>query len=146
MLIKLVLYIATLPLFFLFFHSYPSLCKNIFHSSCVVILHLTDYVNFFNIYFADYVSGGELFTHLYQRERFAENEVRIYIAEIILALEHLHKVILIFMYLKKKLCLLRSALLSEIRYKKKSGEENVIDGTRKEWNWGPMRCVRILAL
>lgn len=46
MLIKLVLYIATLPLFFLFFHSYPSLCKNIFHSSCVVILHLTDYVNF----------------------------------------------------------------------------------------------------
>ena len=41
---------------------------------------------------ADYVSGGELFTHLYQREKFAEREVRIYIAEIILALEHLHKV------------------------------------------------------
>ncbi len=41
---------------------------------------------------ADYVSGGELFTHLYQREKFAEEQVRIYIAEIILALEHLHKV------------------------------------------------------
>eukprot|EP00095_Tigriopus_kingsejongensis_P004202 maker-scaffold208_size258758-snap-gene-1.27 protein:Tk04202 transcript:maker-scaffold208_size258758-snap-gene-1.27-mRNA-1 annotation:"ribosomal protein s6 kinase alpha-" len=39
----------------------------------------------------DYVNGGELFTHLYQREKFTENEVRIYIGEIILALEHLHK-------------------------------------------------------
>ena len=41
---------------------------------------------------SDYVSGGELFTHLYQREKFTEDEVRIYIGEIILALEHLHKV------------------------------------------------------
>ena len=40
----------------------------------------------------DYVSGGELFTHLYQREKFKESEVRIYIAEIVLALQHLHKV------------------------------------------------------
>jgi len=49
--------------------------------------------------FADYVSGGELFTHLYQRERFTENQVRIYIGEIVLALEHLHKVkpVLIFL-------------------------------------------------
>ena len=39
----------------------------------------------------DYVNGGELFTHLYQREKFTENEVRIYIGEIVLALEHLHK-------------------------------------------------------
>jgi ribosomal protein S6 kinase alpha-5 len=38
------------------------------------------------------VSGGELFTHLYQREKFKENEVRIYIAEIVVALQHLHKV------------------------------------------------------
>lgn len=41
---------------------------------------------------ADYVSGGELFTHLYQRDHFPEEAVRIYIGEIILALEHLHKV------------------------------------------------------
>ena len=41
----------------------------------------------------DYINGGELFTHLYQREKFTENEVRIYIGEIVLALEHLHKVI-----------------------------------------------------
>lgn len=38
------------------------------------------------------MSGGELFTHLYQRDRFAEDEVRVYIGEVILALEHLHKV------------------------------------------------------
>ena len=41
--------------------------------------------------FTDYVNGGELFTHLYQREKFTENEVRIYIGEIVLALEELHK-------------------------------------------------------
>ena len=40
----------------------------------------------------DYVNGGELFTHLYQREHFKESEVRVYIGEIVLALEHLHKV------------------------------------------------------
>lgn len=56
----------------------------------VCILH--HYNPFFYIYISDYVSGGELFTHLYQRERFHEDEVRLYIGEIILALEHLHKV------------------------------------------------------
>ncbi|MGH0187967.1 UNVERIFIED_CONTAM: hypothetical protein FKN15_027390 [Acipenser sinensis] len=40
---------------------------------------------------ADYVSGGEMFTHLYQRDHFTEEEVRVYIGETILALEHLHK-------------------------------------------------------
>ena len=40
----------------------------------------------------DYVNGGEMFTHLYQREHFTEPEVRIYIAEIVLALERLHSV------------------------------------------------------
>ncbi|XP_028159028.1 ribosomal protein S6 kinase alpha-5-like [Ostrinia furnacalis] len=49
---------------------------------------------------ADYVAGGELFTHLYQREHFNENEVRIYIAEIILALEQLHKLGIIYRDIK----------------------------------------------
>eukprot|EP00091_Calanus_sinicus_P006035 TRINITY_DN16622_c0_g1_i1.p2 TRINITY_DN16622_c0_g1~~TRINITY_DN16622_c0_g1_i1.p2 ORF type:complete len:208 (+),score=27.15 TRINITY_DN16622_c0_g1_i1:172-795(+) len=48
----------------------------------------------------DYVSGGELFTHLYQREKFKETEVRIYIAEIILALQHLHKYGIIYRDIK----------------------------------------------
>ncbi len=41
---------------------------------------------------SDYVNGGELFTHLYQREHFKESQVRIYIGEIVLALDTLHKV------------------------------------------------------
>lgn len=36
--------------------------------------------------------GGELFTHLYKSEHFDETQVRFYIAEIIVALEQLHKV------------------------------------------------------
>lgn len=40
----------------------------------------------------DYVNGGELFTHLYQRDHFREQDVKIYIGELILALEKLHKV------------------------------------------------------
>ena len=44
------------------------------------------------ISFLDYINGGELFTHLSQRERFTEHEVQIYVGEIVLALEHLHKV------------------------------------------------------
>ncbi len=43
---------------------------------------------------ADYVSGGELFTHLYQRDSFTEDAVRIYAGELILALESLHKVLM----------------------------------------------------
>jgi len=38
------------------------------------------------------VNGGELFTHLVQRVRFKEQEVTLYSGEIVLALEHLHKV------------------------------------------------------
>uniref|UniRef100_A0A7G3AY86 non-specific serine/threonine protein kinase n=1 Tax=Lutzomyia longipalpis TaxID=7200 RepID=A0A7G3AY86_LUTLO len=48
----------------------------------------------------DYVSGGELFTHLYTRENFTENEVRIYIAEIVVALEQLHKLGIIYRDIK----------------------------------------------
>ncbi|XP_055530995.1 ribosomal protein S6 kinase alpha-5 [Wyeomyia smithii] len=48
----------------------------------------------------DYVSGGELFTHLYNKEHFTEEEVRIYIAEIIVALEQLHKLGIIYRDIK----------------------------------------------
>lgn len=41
---------------------------------------------------SDYVPGGEMFTHLFHYERFSEAAVRIYIGEIILALERLHDV------------------------------------------------------
>ncbi|XP_072345533.1 ribosomal protein S6 kinase alpha-5-like isoform X2 [Scyliorhinus torazame] len=56
----------------------------------------------------DYVSGGELFTHLYQRDHFSEAEVRIYIAEIVLALEHLHKLGVVYRDVKLENILLDS--------------------------------------
>ncbi|XP_039254874.2 ribosomal protein S6 kinase alpha-5-like [Styela clava] len=48
----------------------------------------------------DYVNGGEMFTHLNLREHFTEPEVKIFIAEILLALEHLHKLGIIYRDIK----------------------------------------------
>nr|XP_046917424.1 ribosomal protein S6 kinase alpha-5-like [Dermatophagoides farinae] len=48
----------------------------------------------------DYVNGGELFTHLYQRDYFTEDAVRIYAAELVLALENLHKLGIIYRDIK----------------------------------------------
>ncbi|XP_007442631.1 ribosomal protein S6 kinase alpha-5 [Python bivittatus] len=56
----------------------------------------------------DYINGGELFTHLSQREKFNEDEVRIYIGEIVLALEHLHKLGIIYRDIKLENILLDS--------------------------------------
>lgn len=39
----------------------------------------------------DFLNGGELFTHLRQEERFSEEKIKFYAAEIILALEALHQ-------------------------------------------------------
>lgn len=57
----------------------------------------------------DYINGGELFTHLSQRERFTEDEVQIYIGEIVLALEHLHKLGIIYRDIKLENLLLDSS-------------------------------------
>ena len=40
----------------------------------------------------NYVSGGELFTHLYKQDTLSEHFVQFYAAELILALESLHSV------------------------------------------------------
>ncbi|XP_055879568.1 ribosomal protein S6 kinase alpha-5-like isoform X3 [Biomphalaria glabrata] len=56
----------------------------------------------------DFVNGGEMFTHLYQREHFTEDEVRIYIGEITLALETLHKLGIIYRDIKLENILLDS--------------------------------------
>jgi len=72
-----------------------SLCDSYFQYIffCTVIVNMR----------VDYVNGGEMFTHLYQREHFTEPEVRIYIAEIVVALERLHRV--------RILCILMRILL-----------------------------------
>lgn len=48
----------------------------------------------------EYVRGGELFTHLFKREHFQEQEVRFYTAEIVCALEHLHGLGIIYRDIK----------------------------------------------
>jgi len=54
-----------------------------------------------NIYFLfDYVSGGELFTHLRNSGRFTGEVARFYAAEIILALEYLHEQEIVYRDLK----------------------------------------------
>ncbi|UJR38442.1 hypothetical protein I4U23_031110 [Adineta vaga] len=48
----------------------------------------------------DYVSGGELFTHLNKRQHFSEQDAKIYIAELTLALGQLHQLGIIYRDIK----------------------------------------------
>lgn len=51
------------------------------------------------LYFVtDYKCGGELFWHLQKEGRFSEDRARFYIAELVLALEHLHKYDIVYRY------------------------------------------------
>ncbi len=47
----------------------------------------------------DYISGGDLAYHLEQKGRFGEKEVRFIVAEIVLALEHLHSCGIVYRFL-----------------------------------------------
>lgn len=44
----------------------------------------------------DYCPGGELFYHLGRAKKFSEERARFYAAEITLALEHLHKMGIVY--------------------------------------------------
>ena len=54
----------------------------------------------------DFKSGGELFWHLQKETRFTEERARFYIAELVLALEHLHKYNIVYRDLKPENILL----------------------------------------
>ncbi|RPA80836.1 Pkinase-domain-containing protein [Ascobolus immersus RN42] len=54
----------------------------------------------------DYMSGGELFWHLQKEGRFGEQRAKFYIAELILALEHLHNQDIVYRDLKPENILL----------------------------------------
>ncbi|KAF8311143.1 Pkinase-domain-containing protein [Clavulina sp. PMI_390] len=54
----------------------------------------------------DFKSGGELFYHLQRETKFTEDRARFYIAELVLALEHLHKYDIMYRDLKPENILL----------------------------------------
>jgi len=54
----------------------------------------------------DYMSGGELFWHLQRESRFQEDRAKFYIAELILALKHLHEHDIVYRDLKPENILL----------------------------------------
>ncbi|KAF8138224.1 kinase-like domain-containing protein [Boletus edulis] len=54
----------------------------------------------------DFKGGGELFWHLQKETRFSEERARFYIAELVLALEHLHKYNIVYRDLKPENILL----------------------------------------
>lgn len=62
------------------------------------------------LYFVlDYVRGGELFYHLKKRRKFTEDEARIFVAEVGLALGHLHSLDIIYRDLKPENILLHAS-------------------------------------
>ncbi|TNM85140.1 hypothetical protein fugu_009318 [Takifugu bimaculatus] len=82
--------------------------ENIRQSPFLVTLHYAFQTQSKLHLILDYVSGGEMFTHLYQRDHFPEEAVQIYIGEIILALEHLHKLGIVYRDIKLENILLDS--------------------------------------
>lgn len=56
----------------------------------------------------DYVGGGELFFHLKKEGKFSEERVLFYAAELVMAIEHLHRNGIVYRDLKPENILLHS--------------------------------------
>ena len=60
----------------------------------------------------DFLRGGDLFSRLSKEVMFTENDVKFYMAELILALEHLHQLGIVYRDLKPENILLDSEGIS----------------------------------
>ncbi|KAI8333378.1 kinase-like domain-containing protein [Chlamydoabsidia padenii] len=81
-----------------------------------------------------YAPGGELFTHMATEHMFSEDVARFYLAELVLALEHIHSLGIIYRDLKPENCLLDvegHILLTDFGLSKVSldGRTNTLCGT-----------------
>jgi serine/threonine protein kinase len=75
-------------------------------SPCIVRMHFA-FQSADKLYLVlDYLPGGELFFHLKRERRFDEERVRLYAAELVLALEHLHARDIVYRDLKPENVLL----------------------------------------
>ncbi|KAJ8662271.1 hypothetical protein O0I10_001964 [Lichtheimia ornata] len=82
----------------------------------------------------EYAVGGELFTHMAAEQMFSERVARFYIAELVLALDHLHTLGIVYRDLKPENCLLDAeghVLLTDFGLSKVSvdGKANTFCGT-----------------
>ncbi|KAI9314502.1 kinase-like domain-containing protein [Dichotomocladium elegans] len=82
----------------------------------------------------EYAMGGELFTHMAAEQMFSERVARFYIAELVLALGHLHSVGIVYRDLKPENCLLDAeghVLLTDFGLSKVAvdGKANTFCGT-----------------
>ncbi|KAH3674784.1 hypothetical protein WICMUC_002987 [Wickerhamomyces mucosus] len=84
-----------------------SILKQVHHPSIVKLYYAFQDLD--KLYLIlQYLDGGELFQHLQQEKFLSETNAAVYLAQIILALEHLHEIGIVYRDLKPENCLLDS--------------------------------------
>ncbi|CCH41319.1 hypothetical protein BN7_858 [Wickerhamomyces ciferrii] len=84
-----------------------SILENIDHGSIVKLFYsFQDNDKLYLI--LEYLDGGELFQHLQQEKFLSETNAAVYLAQMVLGLEHLHKIGIVYRDLKPENCLLDS--------------------------------------
>lgn len=84
-----------------------SILESVSHSSIVTLYYA--FQDAHKLYLIlEYLDGGELFQHLQQEKFLSETNAAVYLAQMILGLEHLHKIGIVYRDLKPENCLLDS--------------------------------------
>lgn len=84
-----------------------SILESVSHNSIVKLYYaFQDYDKLYLI--LEYLDGGELFQHLQQEKFLSETNAAVYLAQMVLGLEHLHNIGIVYRDLKPENCLLDS--------------------------------------